>query len=282
MPGCSARSAVIICIFANKSGTIQFNIALYNYCLPHDLSAPSWLYLFAWGLHPRQPMLARRWKKELERNQIWMKEASEENISNVFQYLKNMLRAWNHALKGVKRQTFINPYLGNRIKGRVCLGEETWRRGGWWLQILAEISVIMGVTLWSGPERECVDGGQMCGRVTVSCTWGVGGTADDFARTAGNWGWSSWPRSGTTRTALGVRVGPFSEGGEASPAAESMGTGKPQLTESGRAIVHPGEGHSRTRGEHCLPLGLLTSDEKRQKTPLASTECFHHDRKSSQ
>ena len=77
-------------------------------------------------------------------------------------------------------------------------------------------------------------------------------------------------------------MGPFSAGAEASCAAESMGPEKPQLAESGRAIVHPGEGHSRTQGEHCLPLGLLTPDEKRQKTPLASTECFHHDRQSSQ
>ena len=77
-------------------------------------------------------------------------------------------------------------------------------------------------------------------------------------------------------------MGPSSAGGEASPVASSMGPGKPQLAESGRAIVHPGEGHSRTQGGRCLPLGLLTSDEKRQKTPLVSTGGSHHDRKSSQ
>ena len=103
--------------------------------------------------------------------------------------LKSRIKRW------IKRQTFINPYLGNRIKGRVCLGEETWRRGRWWLWILAEMSVITGVTLWSGPERECVDGGQVCGRVTLSCTWGVGGTSDDFFRAAGSRGWSSQHRS---------------------------------------------------------------------------------------
>ena len=47
-------------------------------------------------------------------------------------------------------------------------------------------------------------------------------------------------------------MGPSSAGGEASPVASSMGPGKPQLAESGRAIVHPGEGHSRTQGgQYC-------------------------------
>lgn len=70
MPGCSARSAVSICIFANKSGASQFNlrsiitgspmiyqhpvghICLHEVCIPESSCGPG------------------DEKKELERNQI--------------------------------------------------------------------------------------------------------------------------------------------------------------------------------------------------------------------
>ena len=46
-----------------------------------------------------------------------------------------------------------------------------------------------------------------------------------------------------------------------------MGPGKPQLAESGRAIVHPGEGHSRTQGGQYCHYGYSPLMRKDRKPP---------------